>query len=442
MRALAEYAVDRANKTHAAGHAAGFPAIHDSPQRLIDALHQVEKELGRPRPTIVATPKWSMFTPFYRASGVSGQLGPFFLETLLNPDLTGPERPAVLAHEWAHLSGYAPESDASFVGLLAALRAGPAAEYSAWLDLVSESVNQLQPVTQRIVLQKLAQGPRDDQEAIRERLKALVRPVERVAWSSYDRMLKSQGVEEGVQSYSRVIQLLIGTDALKHQALKTSSPQDLKPMKTRVIQVDRERPDPAAIEEAAAALRDGKLVVFPTETVYGLGAHALDPIAVQKIFDAKERPANDPLIVHIAHIGQVNQCAAGMPAGARKLALSFWAGPLTLILKKKPEVPDLVTAGLPSVALRVPSHRVARALMEMAGIPIAAPSANRFSRPSPTTAAHVHRGSRRPRRPDPRCGPHGHRPRIHDRRLLGRSAGAAPARAASPSNRCSRSCPR
>ncbi|MBY0495649.1 MAG: threonylcarbamoyl-AMP synthase [Cyanobacteria bacterium] len=160
-------------------------------------------------------------------------------------------------------------------------------------------------------------------------------------------------------------------------------------MKTRVIKVDRDRPDPAAIEEAAAALRDGKLVAFPTETVYGLGAHALDTDAVQKIFDAKERPANDPLIVHIAHIGQVNQCAVGMPAGARKLGLSFWAGPLTLVLQKKPEVPDLVTAGLPSVALRVPSHRVARALMETAGIPIAAPSANRFSRPSPTTAAHV-----------------------------------------------------
>ena len=158
---------------------------------------------------------------------------------------------------------------------------------------------------------------------------------------------------------------------------------------TRILTVDRERPDPAAIEEAAQALRDGKLVVFPTETVYGLGAHALDVAAVQKIFDAKERPATDPLIVHIAHIGQVSQLAAGMPAGARKLALSFWAGPLTLILRKKTAVPDLVTAGLPNVALRVPSHRVARALMEMSGIPIAAPSANRFSRPSPTTAAHV-----------------------------------------------------
>ena len=160
-------------------------------------------------------------------------------------------------------------------------------------------------------------------------------------------------------------------------------------MKTRVIQIDREKPDPAAIEEAAELLTAGKLVVFPTETVYGLGAHALDPRAVQKIFDAKERPASDPLIVHIAHIGQVTQCAIGMPAGARKLGVSFWAGPLTIILEKKPQVPDLVTAGLDSVALRVPAHRVARALMEMAGVPIAAPSANRFSRPSPTTAAHV-----------------------------------------------------
>ena len=158
---------------------------------------------------------------------------------------------------------------------------------------------------------------------------------------------------------------------------------------TRVLKVDPAQPDPAAIEEAAAALREGKLVAFPTETVYGLGAHALDEGAVQKIFDAKERPANDPLIVHIAHVGQVTQCAASFPATARKLALSFWAGPLTLILPKKPSMPDLVTAGLPNVALRAPSHRVARALMEMAGMPIAAPSANRFSRPSPTTAAHV-----------------------------------------------------
>jgi Protein of unknown function (DUF3810) len=215
VRALAEHAVAQANRTHAAAHAAGFSGIHDSPQPLIDALHAVEKDLGRPRPTVFATPKWSLFTPFYRASGVSGQLGPFFLETLINPDLTGPERMAVLGHEWAHLAGFAPESDASFVGLLASLRAGPEGEYSAWLDLVSEAASQLQPVTQRLVLQPLGPGPRQDQSAIRERLKALVKPVERAAWAGYDQMLRSQGVEEGVQSYSRVVELLIGTDALK-----------------------------------------------------------------------------------------------------------------------------------------------------------------------------------------------------------------------------------
>jgi hypothetical protein len=226
VRALAEHAVDRANKTYASGHAAGFPSITDSPQRLIEALHQVEREFGRPRSTLVATPKRSLFTPFYRASGVSGQLGPFFLETLLNPDLTGPERPAVLAHEWAHLSGYAPESDASFIGVLAALRAGPAAEYSVWLDLVSEATSQLQPVTQRIVLEKLEAGPREDQNAIRERLKQLIRPVETATWASYDQMLKSQGVEEGIQSYSRVIQLLIGSGVL---GLEPSSAQGPKP---------------------------------------------------------------------------------------------------------------------------------------------------------------------------------------------------------------------
>lgn len=160
-------------------------------------------------------------------------------------------------------------------------------------------------------------------------------------------------------------------------------------MNTRVIAVDPLQPDPALVEEAAQALRDGKLVAFPTETVYGLGANALDPAAVAKIFDAKGRPATDPLIVHIAHIGQLSICASHVPPAARKLGLAFWAGPLTMILPKKPQIPDSVTAGLPSVALRVPSHRVARALMEMAGVPVAAPSANRFSRPSPTTAGHV-----------------------------------------------------
>ncbi|HYE88810.1 MAG TPA: DUF3810 family protein, partial [Vicinamibacterales bacterium] len=160
VRALAEHAIAQANRTHAAAHATGFPGTWDTPQSLIDALHSVERDLGRPRPTVVARPKFSLLSPYYRAAGVSGQLAPFFLETLLNPDLTGPERPAILGHEWAHLAGFAPESDASFVGLLAAMRSGPAGEYSAWLDLVSEASRQLQPVTQRLVLEQLGPGPR------------------------------------------------------------------------------------------------------------------------------------------------------------------------------------------------------------------------------------------------------------------------------------------
>lgn len=216
VRALADHAVNQANRTHAAGHAAGFPGVHDSPQRLIEALHDVERELGRPRSTIVATPKWSVLSPYFRAASVSGMLAPFFLETLINPDLTGPERPATLAHEWAHLAGYAPEADASFVGLLAALRSGPAGEYSAWLDITFTAINQLQPVTRKVVLDNLASGPRADQAAIYRRIMAArIEAVDRAAWSTYDQLLKSQGVEEGVHSYDRVIQLLIGTNALK-----------------------------------------------------------------------------------------------------------------------------------------------------------------------------------------------------------------------------------
>ena len=215
VRALAEHAIAQANRTHAAGHAAGFPAVNAMPQPLITALQEVERELGRPRTTVMARPKYSLLTPFFRASSVSGMCDPFFLETLINPDLTGPERPYVLAHEWAHLSGYAPEDDASFLGLLAAMRAGPAAEYSAWLELAFTAISQLQPVTQRLVLQNLEEGPRRDQQAIYDRVMgARVEAVDKAAWTTYDQLLKSQGVEEGIHSYSRVIQLLIGTDAL------------------------------------------------------------------------------------------------------------------------------------------------------------------------------------------------------------------------------------
>lgn len=153
--------------------------------------------------------------------------------------------------------------------------------------------------------------------------------------------------------------------------------------------------DPAAIAEAARILQGGGLVAFPTETVYGLGADALDPAAVARIFAAKERPTFDPLIVHLLDASEV--AAHALPADAAdprvaRLAARFWPGPLTIVLRRQPHIPGIVTAGLPTVGLRVPDHPVARALIAAAGVPLAAPSANRFGRVSPTRAAHVVRG--------------------------------------------------
>jgi L-threonylcarbamoyladenylate synthase len=146
--------------------------------------------------------------------------------------------------------------------------------------------------------------------------------------------------------------------------------------------------DAPSIAVAAGILRAGGLVAFPTETVYGLGAHALDARAVRGIFEAKRRPADDPLIVHLRHADQVESIGRFNPLG-RRLAERFWPGPLTLVVEKLDVVPAEVTAGLDTVAVRVPAHPVALALLEAAGSPIAAPSANLFGRPSPTKAEHV-----------------------------------------------------
>jgi L-threonylcarbamoyladenylate synthase len=158
---------------------------------------------------------------------------------------------------------------------------------------------------------------------------------------------------------------------------------------TEVIQVDRDRPDPADLARAADCLRRGGLVAFPTETVYGLGVHALNREAVVRLFEAKGRPANDPLIVHVATVADIAPLVTTMPGVASTLAARFWPGPLTLVLPRSRDVPVEVTAGLDTVAVRIPSHPLARALLAAAAIPVAAPSANLFSRPSPTRAAHV-----------------------------------------------------
>jgi L-threonylcarbamoyladenylate synthase len=158
---------------------------------------------------------------------------------------------------------------------------------------------------------------------------------------------------------------------------------------TRVVPVDPLAPDPGAIMEAAAIIRAGGLVAFPTETVYGLGADGLNPAALRRIYAVKGRPPDNPLILHLASLDQLPLVAAGVPEAAYPLMRRFWPGALTLVLPKAPGVPDIATGGLATVAVRMPDHPVALALIKEAGTPLAAPSANRSGRPSPTTAQHV-----------------------------------------------------
>jgi len=162
-------------------------------------------------------------------------------------------------------------------------------------------------------------------------------------------------------------------------------------MQTQILAVDPVSPQPERIEQAAALLQRGELVAFPTETVYGLGANALDRAAVAGIFLAKGRPGNNPLIVHLAAVSEVMRVCATLPHVAEILAERFWPGPLTLILPRRETVPDTVTGGGQTVAVRVPSHPVALALIQSAGVPLAAPSANRSTQLSPTRAEHVRR---------------------------------------------------
>ncbi|MFM7063562.1 MAG: L-threonylcarbamoyladenylate synthase, partial [Actinomycetes bacterium] len=150
--------------------------------------------------------------------------------------------------------------------------------------------------------------------------------------------------------------------------------------------------DPAApgvLDAAASLLRSDGLVAFPTETVYGLGGDASSSAAVDRIFAAKGRPATDPLIVHVADVDAARAVAEGWDDRAESVARRFWPGPLTLVLRRAGTVVDAVGGGRPTVAVRVPAHAVAQALLRAAGVPVAAPSANRFGRVSPTTAAHV-----------------------------------------------------
>ena len=159
--------------------------------------------------------------------------------------------------------------------------------------------------------------------------------------------------------------------------------------KTEHLTIEKPDVQDSGIQRAAAILRDGGLVAIPTETVYGLAADALNPQAVGRIFEAKGRPSDNPLIVHIAHLEHITNVARTVPESADKLAKAFWPGPLTMVLPKASGIPDKTSGGLDTVGIRLPSHPVARAVIEAAGVPLAAPSANLSGCPSPTTASHV-----------------------------------------------------
>src|SRR5881296_2238706 len=158
---------------------------------------------------------------------------------------------------------------------------------------------------------------------------------------------------------------------------------------SNIVKINPDFPQRVHIQRAATLLRKSGLVAFPTETVYGLGADALDRAAIARIFAAKQRPTWDPLIVHVRDLAMARSLAETLPATFETLAEKFWPGPLTMVVEKAGHVPDEVTAGRPTVAMRMPRHPVAAMLLAEAGLPVAAPSANKFGRPSPTRAQHV-----------------------------------------------------
>lgn len=161
-------------------------------------------------------------------------------------------------------------------------------------------------------------------------------------------------------------------------------------MQTKILKINSKNPQISKIRQAAKIIKSGNLVAFPTETVYGLGANALDSKSVKKIFIAKGRPSDNPLIIHISNSEDLKMLVEKIPDAAHKLIKKFWPGPLTLVLKKSKKVPKITTGGINTVAVRMPENKIAQLLIKEAGVPLAAPSANVSGRPSPTTSKHVY----------------------------------------------------
>jgi len=162
-----------------------------------------------------------------------------------------------------------------------------------------------------------------------------------------------------------------------------------KKVKTEVLRINSKKPDDGIIERASSLIRSGEIVAFPTETVYGLGANALDPLAISKIYQIKGRPSDNPLIVHIGDLNMLSGLVSTISPREMRMIKKFWPGPITLIFKKSKSVPKITTGGLGTVAVRMPRNKIALALIKRSGLPIAAPSANLSGKPSPTNASHV-----------------------------------------------------
>jgi hypothetical protein len=186
---------------------------------LANALTAVHESLGAHRPARPARPKRSLLDPYFRAAAVQGMTAPFFLETLVPSDLLPVELPAVIAHEWSHLAGFADESEAGFLAWLICLRASPGARYSGWLFLYTEAANALLPQERRDVAERLMPGPREDLRAIAERWRRNVNPrVSMAGWQMYDKYLKANRVTAGAASYGYVLRLVLGTELGRRRA--------------------------------------------------------------------------------------------------------------------------------------------------------------------------------------------------------------------------------
>jgi len=206
---LGRVAVHELNATHAAAHSEGWRTSPWREHRMRDAYHAVLTDLTDARTTVPGRLKWSLFGPYFRWSSVDGMINPFGLEVLANPDLLPFEKPFVAAHEWAHLAGYADESEASFVGFLTCIRAATPAAYSGWLFLYWEVSSEVGAGDRRQLASGLEDGPRRDVEAVAERVRrGQVRVVRDAGWRVYDEYLKANRVEEGVRNYGLVLTLL------------------------------------------------------------------------------------------------------------------------------------------------------------------------------------------------------------------------------------------